>query len=139
MCAVRKLANSAALFVLVIFAVGCCTCKVENRGKILLIVKQPDPVSTNVMVPEGAALGFTKIEDGDTLRIVNRFGKEVKATFPPGIIVGSLEVILGKCDEKVVTISIADPTITAVSVFLEGGGKHGGANMIIQPPGGPGG
>ena len=136
-CAKRnqRLLGWVGFVLLAVFAVGCCTCKVEPpEGKILMIVKRPGaPADEN---PAGADIGFTKIYNGDKLLIINRFGKDVDVEFPPQIIAGEREFTVKKCGEREVTFEIANATLTAISVEFDMGSDHGGANMIVEPPGG---
>jgi len=132
----QRLLSWLGLVVLVVFAVGCCTCKVKPPdGKILMIVKRPGaPTGDN---PAGAAIGFTKIKTGDELTIINRYGSKVEVEFPPQIIAGEREFTLKKCETRKVTFEIANETLESVTVRLKkDGGDHGGAKMIVEPPGG---
>ena len=131
----QRLLGWVGFVLLAAFAVGCCTCEVEPpEGKILMIVKRPGaPAAGN---PAGAAIGFTKIKNGDKLLIVNRFGKDVDVEFPPQVIAGEREFTLKKCKTREVTFDIANDTLTSVTVMFDMGPDHGGANMIVEPPGG---
>ena len=131
----QRLLGWVGFVFLVVFAAGCCTCTVEPpEGKILMIVKRPGaPDGKN---PAGAAIGFTKIKNGDKLLLINRFGKDVEVEFPPQVIAGEREFTLKKCKTREVTFDIANDTLTSITVDFSRDGDHGGAHMIIEPPGG---
>jgi hypothetical protein len=131
----RNLVICVCLLPVFVFVSGCCTCKVEDPGKVLLIVKQADNANPNLYNPEGAKLNFTKLAPGDTLHIINHFGRKVDVEFPSDIIEGELSFTLKKCKERTVTIKSDITTVTPFNVVLDAPNDpgHGGANMIIDP------
>lgn len=135
----RALALCVGLGLLIVFAAGCCTVKVkpEHGKKILLIVKQKNNLSDPERIPAGALIGAPILRDGDKLVVVNRFGSKVKVVFEPGVIVGDDDFFLERCGQREVTITLTDPEKTSINVqFDEIGGGHGGADMVVEPPGG---
>ena len=134
----RALAAGLSLVVLIGFSAGCCTCKVSRSDNTVVIVKRPQAGSASQYQPEGAAIGFDeKLNDGDTIRFINRYDSDVKVTFPAGYIEGNREFTVKKCEEMVVTIKITATTpVTEFEAILDGEGDHGGAKIIIDPGGG---
>lgn len=118
-------------FVLAVFVAGCCTCKITTDPKIILIVKKPDPVAAT---PEGAFFGFAEeLKDGDTVRFINRFGKDVKVTFPNNVIDGENPFEVKRCDEKLITINFVGTPPDDFIINLDGGSGHGSAKIIVDP------
>jgi len=134
---VRPLAGCVALVFLVLSATGCSTVKVKPLDEnVILIVKKfkapPDPV-----IPEGAVIRSYKLQDGDKILLINRYGGDVEVLFEPGVIEGEHEFLMNSGEERVVTIRFAGAPPTSIHVrFVDEGGDHGGADMIVEPPGG---
>ncbi len=135
---VQILVGCIGLVLLIVFATGCSTVKVEPIDtKIMLIVKQPDPDNPSNPKPEGALIGFVKLKNGDKLLVINRFGGEVEVEFPPGIIEAPAKFFIEKNERKWITITSTTTVEQVININLRGPG-HGGADMIIEPPGGGG-
>ncbi len=133
----RALAAGLSLVVLIGFSAGCCTCKISRSDNTIVIVKRPQAASAGQFEPAGAAIGFDeKLNDGDTIRFINRYDSDVEVTFPDGYIEGANPFWVKKCEETVVTIKItATSPLDEFDVILKGGGHHGGAKIIIDPGG----
>ena len=118
--------------VLAVFVTGCCTCKITSDPKVIVIVSKPDAV-TNQAIPVGALYGFAeKLEDGDTIRLINKFGKTVEVKFPANVIDGELEFDIKRCKEKVVTIKFVGTPPDAFLIDFKGP-EHGSAKIIVDP------
>lgn len=129
----RNLLICVGLLPVFVFVTGCCMCKVKDSGKVLLIVKQADELNPDKYTPEGAVIDFTKLKPGDTLRVINQYGKDVEADFPAGIIEGERIFNLKNCKGRTITIKSDITVVTPFFVKFSGGGDHGGADMIIDP------
>ncbi len=120
--------------ILAVFVTGCCTCKIPSDKNVVLIVSQPDALVSNQANAEAALHGFgEKLENGDTIRLVNKFGKTVTVKFPGNVIDGPLQFDIKRCKERVVTIKFVGPPPDAFLIDFQGGPGHGGAKIIVDP------
>ena len=136
---VQILVGCIGLVLLIVFATGCCDVKVEEPdGKILLIVKRDNNLPPPQTKPDGALIDVTKLKTGDELLLINRFGSAVTVKFQVGIIEGEHKFDIEKCGQRRVTIELTDPNLEGTTVLLTKKGTldHGGADMILEPPGG---
>ena len=131
------LALAVCSLLIVVALAGCCTCRVEDHPNVVLIVKQPDPMVPDQNNPVGLPVGFEeKLEDGDTIRLMNRFGSKVTVTFPAGVIAETSPIEIARCKDQDVTIQFVGDPPDSFDIEIDGGPGHGGATIIVDP-GGP--